>query len=576
MIEALSPRTESPRKTSPKHKNAKMDLLNNISSWTGISASALYTLLTPILAITTILTLTRLWTTLQYHLALRTFTQPSRVPNGPKLVQSPQIPYTIPWLGNALSFLNMTPGGYYLSLFTFYPRSNGILTILMGGRKTHVVFSPAAVSALFKAKTPSRDFFERELFSKVFEMPEDQIDNAEKGKHFEVEMNAKYMTNFDRVNELTSKFTEVLDEVLSKDAKEIVQLEEIGLYEWLRDRMFTASVTALMGEKLLQMYPNWCEDFFAWDNDFLGFFFGIPPILQRKADQRRKRIYASLEKWSTEMQRLSGGEPVDPEGPAWEPFYGSRLNRARQLDYRNRGLNARSGARLDAGITFGLATNVIPVTAWMLFNIVNPLAEPTLLPRVLAEINEARKPDGSFDVIKLVNQPLLQSIWIETLRLYSDLLVVRSLPEDIVIPLDEDGKLQVQLRKGDNIFAPSWIPQHDDSWSAEVPWDVFDANRFLVKDPKTGTASFVFSKPGGKFFPFGGGKTICPGRIFAKQEALGALAMVLSRFEFDVKGFVDENKEPIQDFPGVKKAYPGSGALSPGGDLKVKIKRRVQ
>ncbi|GIZ47500.1 hypothetical protein CKM354_001058900 [Cercospora kikuchii] len=346
-----------------------MELLNSISSWTGISASALYILLTPILAITILLTLTRLWTTLQYHLALRTFTQPSRSPNGQKLVQSPQIPYTIPWLGNALSFLNMTPGGYYLSLFTFYPRSNGILTILMGGRKTHVVFSPAAVSALFKAKTPSRDFFERELFSKVFEMPEDQIDNAEKGKHFEVEMNAKYMTNFDRVNELTSKFTEVLDEVLSKDAKEIVQLEEIGLYEWLRDRMFTASVTALMGEKLLRMYPNWCEDFFAWDNDFLGFFFGIPPILQRKADQRRKRIYASLEKWSTEMLRLSGGEPVDPEGPAWEPFYGSRLNRARQLDYRNRGLNARSGARLDAGITFGLATNVIPVTAWMLFNI---------------------------------------------------------------------------------------------------------------------------------------------------------------------------------------------------------------
>lgn len=556
--------------------------LENLAS----STPLLLYLASPFLLIALICSLTRLWTTFAYYRALQQFRQTaqhghtsSRSNNN--IVTSPQLPYSIPWLGNALSFLNMTPGGYWNQIFRWYPRSNGIMTILMAGRKTHIVYGLAPVQALFKAKTPNRDFFERDMFQKVFGMSADQIQNAAEGKHLETEMNARYMTNFDKVNELTGKFVEVLEEVLGKENEENEQKQKQQqpkhFYTWLRDKMFTASITALMGSHLLAMYPNWCEDFFAWDNDFLGFFFGIPPILQRTAHRRRERIYSNLETWSQEMLRRSGGQPVDPDGPAWEPLYGSRLNRARQMDYKIRGLNSSSGAKLDAGITFGLATNVIPATGWMLMQILHPAAAASnLLPRVLAEIQASRRPeDGSLDVIQLVSQPLLQSIWIEALRLYSDLLVVRTMPEDLILPLDEDGKTQVQLRKGDNVFAPSYIPHHDESWTEKVPWDVFDPERFIVTDPKTGTPTFVFSKPGGKFFPFGGGKTICPGRIFAKQEAIAAVAIVLSRFDFDVMGYVDENKQPCTQFPGIQRAYPGSGALAPGGDLVVNVRKRV-
>ncbi|KAI7124653.1 hypothetical protein KC343_g17159, partial [Hortaea werneckii] len=78
----------------------------------------------------------------------------------------------------------------------------------------------------------------------------------------------------------------------------------------------------------------------------------------------------------------------------------------------------------------------------------------------------------------------------------------------------------------------------------------------------------------GKFFPFGGGKTICPGRVFAKQEAVGALAMVLLKLDFEVVGFLDEKGNPTQEFPGFAKAFAGSGALAPGGDLRVRIRAR--
>lgn len=386
-------------------------------------------------------------------------------------------------------------------------------------------------------------------------------------------------------------------EVLDQDAADIVKLEEIGLYDWIRDRMFTASTTALMGEKLLEMYPDYCQDFFKFDGEFLSFFFRLPSFMLRDAIARRKKIFDKLEAWSKEMHRLSGGTPVDPEGPAWEPLMGSRLNRARHIDYKNRKLNSRSSAALDLGITFGLSSNVIPATGWMLMHILNPQSsDRTVLPRVLKELREAEKPDGSLDVPTLISQPLLQSIWTETLRLYTDVLVTRNLPEDLTLPLDEDGKRQVTLHKGDSCFAPSWLGHHDAAaWDSEgkAPYDQWYADRFLTQDPATGKPSFSMSGTNGKFFPFGGGRTIvcdiypatlvgnadeifqCPGRVFAKQEGLGALAMILLKFDFEVKRFINADKKPTDAFPGFARAFAGSGALVPSGDLKVRVRRRV-
>ena len=390
-------------------------------------------------------------------------------------------------------------------------------------------------------------------------------------------MNSQYLTKHERVNELTAHFTRVLDDVLAKDSYEIVEKESICLCNWLRDRMFTASTTALMGDKLLEMYPEYCEDFFKFDYDFLGFFFDLPSFMMREAVARREKILSKLEKWSKDMHEQTGGTPINPEGPAWEPLLGSRLNRARQLDYKNRNLNERSGAALDLGITFALSSNAIPATNWMLANVLNPNGDPTLLPRVMTDLRKAERDDGSVDVPTLVGSPLLQSIWTETLRLFTDVLVTRNVDQDITLPVDDSGKSFIQMKKGDNVFAPSWLGHHDEvAWAGgEAPVDVFYAERFLVDDPANPEQQmFTLTGTNGKFFPFGGGKTICPGRVFAKQEALGAFAMVLLRFDFDVLGFVDKDGKETDDFPGFARVFPGSGALTPSGDLKVKMRRR--
>ncbi|RMY79302.1 hypothetical protein D0863_00093 [Hortaea werneckii] len=548
-------------------------------------------------AIALLLTGIRIYTTWTYYRTLRQFTHQPPHAMGKQSVTPPQIPYTLPFLGNSLDFLAPYPGQYWNKLFSFHPRSTGICTLLVGGRKTHILFSPPAVRDLFKARTASRDVFERDLFSKVFEFPDDQIRNAEHGKHLEFEMNSRYLIKRERVDELTAQFTAFLDQALDRQQQDddnpggssaAAEGEEeiVPLYAWLRDRMFTASTRALMGDHLLQMYPGYREDFYKFDTRFLSFFFGLPRFLMGDAFEVRDRIFRNLERWSLEMHRLSGGKPVDPEGPAWEPFLGSRLNRARQINYKDRHLNTRTGAALDLGMTFALASNAIPATGWMLMHILSPTANPTLLPRVLAELQTSLKPDGqTLDVPTLMGQPLLQSIWTETLRLYADVLVTRNLSEDLILPLDEDGKRTVTLKKGDNVFAPSWLGHHDpiawgspddDEKTSQPSYAAFNAERFLTVDPETGREVFTLGGGGtnGKFFPFGGGKTICPGRVFAKQEAVGALAMVLLKFDFEVVGFLDEKGNPTQEFPGFARAFAGSGALAPGGDLRVRIRAR--
>nr|POE86524.1 cholesterol 7-alpha-monooxygenase [Quercus suber] len=519
----------------------------------------------PIIIGAILLSLLRTYTTLNYYWTLKYSIQNPGQP-GKQLVAAPQIPYTLPFFGNTFAFLDSTPGAFWSRLFSWHPRDTGVCTLLLGGKKTHILFSPPAVQALFRARTPSREVFEREMYAKVFLMPPEQVDNAFTGKHFEHEMNTAYLAKPARVNELTAHFTRVLKDVLNQDATEIVDKGEVCLYQWLRDRMFNASVTALLGEKLLQMYPDYCKDFYGFDNFVMG-----------EGVERRQRIFDNLERWSLAMHKQSGGTPIDPEGPAWEPLFGSRLNRARQLDYKNRNLNTKTGAALDLGITFALGSNAVPATGWMLMNILDPHGDPAVLPRLLVELRSAEQADGSIDVPTLIAQPLLQSLWTETLRLYTDVLVTRNLPEDLTVPLDEDGKRELVMKKGSNVFAPSWLGHRDAAaWSHDdVPYDRFQAERFLVKDPETGKQTFSLNGTNGKFFPFGGGRTICPGRVFAKQEALGALALILLRFDFEVMGFVDKDQKRTDMFPEFAKAFAGSGALAPGGDLKVKIRRRA-
>jgi len=279
--------------------------------------------------------------------------------------------------------------------------------------------------------------------------------------------------------------------------------------------------------------------------------------------------------WQRQMLEECGNEAVDPDGDVeWEPVFGSRANRARQKYYTARGLNIRARAGMDLGFLFGLSSNAIPAAGWMLMHTLNPNGDRSLLGRVVEELRSAERADGSLDIPTLVNLPLLQSVFNEVLRLYVDVLVTRELKRDLTLPLDRDRERQTVLPKGGIVMAPSWLGHRDEALWVDPPFNQFYAERFLDTDPETGKQCFTTNGTNGKFFPFGGGKTICPGRVFAKQEVLASVATVLLSFDIENLGFVDEQGKSTETFPGLRKAYAGSGIMAMDGDMRVKIKRR--
>ena len=440
---------------------------------------------------------------------------------------------------------------------------------------------------MFKARSPSRDGFNQQIVERglgldrkeglrIFGVGEGPDHTGITPAQQQEELWLRYLLEKKNVNELIANFTRVLRDQLAGELKrEEVDGKEmvVDIYAWLQDRMFSASTTVFMGSRLLEICPNFREDFFEFDRHMLTLFFQ-PKFLSSKAYSARERVLGGLIEWQQKMQEECKVHPVDPDGDVdWKPVYGSRANQARQRYYESRGVNVRTRAGMDLGFIFGLNSNAIPAAGWMLMHILHSDGEKTLLSRVMEELKGAERDDGSLDVPTLIALPLLQSIFHEVLRIYADVLVSRELREDITLPL-EDKKGRMLLKKNGVVMAVSWLAHRDETLWTDPPCNQFYAERFLRTDLETGHRLFSTGGTSGKFFPFGGGKTICPGRVFAKQEVLVSVASVLLSFEMQPLGFVDEQGRSSQNFPGLGKTYPGSGIMVMDGDMRVKIKGR--
>jgi hypothetical protein len=491
-----------------------------------------------------------------------------------------QIPYAIPWLGHAIAFLLSPPGSYWDRLFAWHSRSTGICTLLIAGTKTHIIYSKTAAQVLLRHHLAVREDFDTKISTNILDMGVEDVERTETGRHDDTALNRKYLMGPDSVVELTARFAANLEKYLLDDDLKAERSQPVALYYgWLRDRMFRATCHSFLGSRLLEGYPLLAEDIWSFDAAVPRFFFRLPWFMMPDAARRRHRMFREFAQWRRDMRRESGGYIADIEdGPDWEPKFGSRFIRARQLGYDSVGLSDRGAAASDAIITFALVSNPYPAAAWMLFNILSPDCPADLLPRVLSAIGTSRYSDGTLDIRRLIANPLLSSIWTEVLRMYIDVLVARNLVSDVVVPLDPDGTRSALLRAGSHLFVPSWISHHDAAdWTADNarPAMQFDAERFLTRDPETGQETFKPWSAGGAFVPFGGGAHMCPGRVLAKHKALTTLAVLLTHYSFEVKGFTDAGERLSPSMPTPKAtSLPGSGVHPPDGDILVVPTRR--
>ena len=223
----------------------------------------------------------------------------------------------------------------------------------------------------------------------------------------------------------------------------------------------------------------------------------------------------------------------------------------------------------------------------------NVVQDPSLLSRVRSELSSCLSPSSpsdslDFDLARLCDRPLLQSIYAEVLRLYTSVMIVRSTEyTDVTIgnwtfPKDSMIAISSQMAHMDKeVWSTGYEARH--------PLQEFWAERFLVfkHDPSSGPsnkrpqdsqpypasrdageAKFSLSGVTGSWIPYGGGSKMCPGRHFAKQEILLTFAILCSAFDIELRTNAKSGPQPDMRFYGL-------GTLPPRAKTPFRIRRRT-
>ena len=161
-------------------------------------------------------------------------------------------------------------------------------------------------------------------------------------------------------------------------------------------------------------------------------------------------------------------------------------------------------------------------------------------------------PNGDLDIKYLCSHsPKLDAIFCEVLRLNGGAMVSRK----VLAPTQLGGKC---LEAGNSIIIPSrQLHTKTDVLGSDVK--DFDAFRFAKKRSLAGHSCFR---------PFGGGVTYCPGRVLAKEEAFGFVAVFLHRFNIQLAQ-VDGPENKKQKFPRLDESKPALGITGPVESMDV-------
>jgi cytochrome P450 len=236
------------------------------------------------------------------------------------------------------------------------------------------------------------------------------------------------------------------------------------------------------------------------------------------------------------------------------------------------------------------------------------LQQPDVLLQAMTEVIESQSGctldiNTTTQIDSLCRKPLLQSMYAETLRLYTSLFSLRSASHtsfglgDFQIPKDELVAVDSRVAAMNASVWNTGAPTADADAYAPHPLNCFWAHRFLVfpDDPTSGplrghptkpkafvpgssasshdnkggtTPRFTTAGLSGAWVPYGGGNRQCPGRNFAKLEIIVGFAIVLSTLEIELLDHQNHERRK----PDLK--YYGLGTLPPKGKIPFRVRRR--
>lgn len=130
-------------------------------------------------------------------------------------------------------------------------------------------------------------------------------------------------------------------------------LEHPDLYSFLQQNVSRTAIETLMGSKILDLDPNLVENFWKFDRNVPLFLRCLPRWMIPGAYAARDRLRASIKRWHAYANEHYDCNKTNKEDPEWDPYFGSKLVRARQAYSLNmKPMIADARACEDMGLMF--------------------------------------------------------------------------------------------------------------------------------------------------------------------------------------------------------------------------------
>ncbi|KIW92489.1 uncharacterized protein Z519_06336 [Cladophialophora bantiana CBS 173.52] len=564
---------------------------------------------------------TRIVTSLQYRSTVSKQAEAAGGSTGPRTV--PVLPYWIPWIGHAFSFV---VGG--TDFLTRAARSLGpnasIYALKMANSKHNVVTVPSLAKQILIDRTSPitmndfiyhtmKNFWDDRGAIKAIDPDHlwGNIHGVLSGMLRESFVTAAISGTVNMVAErtwnLVSGAQSPVDqsiwerqggvEIISRGDGDKALVAEASLFPLIRYFVGDIATTVLFGQNFMENNPNIMPDLWQMDSQFNLFMAGAPSWLPGMGGptQARERIIQAVQEHHEALFKYLDGQDAGSRWSDMSDVSSVIVDRAKA--FRAGGSVPRGYATGNAAILWAMNINANPVIFWMTWYI---FSNPSLLQEIRAEIapyvrfcqppatglpiKEAPKLD--IDIAALWTKcPLLKGAFFETMRLEAASMSYKMVEDDFVVFENEEdarllGKKEPQswlLRKGEYICLPHGVHQSDDKYFRDP--QRFDPRRFWAKDsshaekgengqPNGGAANANadIRVEYGTMKVWGGGKQMCKGKTFAEREVvLFAAAFVM---QWDIV--------PVSD--GGKWVHPGrkvgAGAVNPKKDVRVRLIRR--
>ena len=407
-----------------------------------------------------------------------------------------------PLLGHALEF-GKDPRGFLERCHAHY---GDVFTVRFPGTRRTFLMNPFDYPAYFKHRDLTFEEFGTEVGCRVFGYTRKQAEHLSPA-HINHQLHT-FMRG-DPLHAMSERMQQKLEERLFGLPEG--KWQEAGLFEWGHEHIFAAATDAVFGDGI---YNDALQAAYTkLDRHFGLLALGVPAWMIPGCASAQRTLAKCL------------SEP----GPNC-----AQIITERRLWFDERGLPLKARGHVEAGVLWAAQANTVAAAFWtLLFVLRDNSARNALLDEVRSIAGERRPTapgERLFSKQDLKAMVKLDSAVTEMNRLTTAPMVPRRAERDAVLTLESGRQIEI-LKDEDLVLFPPVVQLDPDVY--ESPHE-FRYDRFWSEDGRPKRWTKGGERVHFHMLPFGGGKSMCPGRFFAVNEFKITVATLLAWFDLEL------------------------------------------